>query len=53
METIKLKDLTQRDIALLDLLVFRLKQEGVIGSSYKLEDLIDIILKRGDYEVKK
>ena len=52
MRNITLADLSQKDIALITLLVFRLKQEGVIGQTYEASDFIDIILKRGDYELK-
>lgn len=50
---IKPENLTMRDIALLELLIFRLKQEGVIGHTYEVSDFVDIILKRGEYAQKE
>ncbi len=50
---ITLADLSQHDIDLLALLVFRLKQEGIIGQTYEASDFIDVLLKRGDYESTK
>jgi hypothetical protein len=49
---ITLADISEHDMTLIALLVFRLKEEGVIGQTYKPEDFLDIILKRGDYEGK-
>lgn len=50
MTKIIVTDLSHKDIALITLLVFRLKQEGVVGQTYEASDFIDILLKRGDYE---
>ena len=47
-----LGDLTQRDIALIMLLVFRLKKEGIIGETYHAADFVDVLTKMGDYSGK-
>jgi len=53
MRKVTLADLTQRDIALTQLIVHRMKHEGLLFQSFNPSDIIDILVKRGEYsEVK-
>ncbi len=49
MRKVTLADLTQRDIALTQLIVHRMKQEGLLFQSFNPSDIIDILVKRGEY----